>query len=270
MEGRLSGLLGPVQQVALLGVRLRALDAASEVPILGDHHAVDLAGALGLDLGRPKLPRSVVLVHAVRAKTLDNAVRRFVADHSTATVLDVGCGFDTRFARCAPPPTVDWYDVDFAELITLRERFLPSRAHLVAADVTAPGWLHDIPNDRPTMIVTDGLMALLRGQSFIALARALTEHFEVGELAFNAHSRVAMRNSRRVRGPLVIPAVGEGIDDPHEAESWDARLTLIEELSMARAPEVAQYPPVLRAIARFSALSDRLARAGDRVVRYRF
>jgi hypothetical protein len=60
-----------VQQVALLVIRLRALDAASDVPILGDRHAVDLAGAVGLDLGRPKLPSSVVLVHAVRAKTLD-------------------------------------------------------------------------------------------------------------------------------------------------------------------------------------------------------
>lgn len=269
MDSSLSGLT-PVQQVALLGVRLRALDAFSQAPILGDRRAVHLAYAVGLDLGQPKLPRSVVLVHAVRAKTLDSAVRGFITDHSNAVVVDLGCGFDTRMARCDPPSTLDWFDVDFPELTVLRERLIPSRAHLVAADVTTTGWLGEIPNDRPTMIVTDGLMALLPGLAFVALTRALTAHFDMGELAFNAYSRLAMRNSRRVRGPLAIPSVGEGIDDPHEPESWDARLTLIEELSMARVPEVAQYPPVVRAIARISARSAWLVRAGDRVVRYRF
>jgi hypothetical protein len=67
-----------------------------------------------------------------------------------------------------------------------------------------------------------------------------------------------------------MPTAGEGIDDPREPESWDARLSLIEELSMARAPEVALYPPLLRAVAHLSARSTRLVRAGDRVVRYGF
>ncbi len=99
----------------------------------------------------------------------------------------------------------------------------------------------------------------------------MTAHFDRGEFAFNAYSRLAMRNSRRMRGgPLSMPIAGEGIDDPHEPETWQARLSLIEELSMARAPEVALYPPLSRVVARLSARSPRLVRIGDRVVRHRF
>ena len=264
--------LTPVQRVAVLGLRLRALDARSDTPILGDSVSVQVAEALGLDLSTPKIPRSVVLVHAVRARMLDRLVVRFVTDHPTAVVIDLGCGLDSRRQRCAPPPEVDWYDVDFPAITGLREQLLPGGTHLVGTDITVPGWLGGLPRERPAMVVTDGLMALLSAESFIGTARAMTAHFASGELAFNAYSRLAMRNSRRVRGgPLhIAPTEGEGIDDPREPETWAAGLSLIDEHFMGRAPEVALYPPGLRALARVSARSTRLARATDRVTHYRF
>ena len=268
--------LTAVQQVSLLILRLRALDARSVTPILGDDLSVQVAESLGLDLSTPKVPRSMVLVHAVRDKMLDRLVSRFIAEHPTAVVVDLGCGLDTRRQRCAPPPGVDWYDVDFPTVIGLRERLLPDGAHLVGADVTASAWLDELPRDRPVIAVTNGLMLLLTAEAFIAMARAVTSHFDSGELAFNAYSRLAMRNSlrasRRVKsGPWSMPtAVGEGIDDPHEAETWDAGLSLIDEHFMANAPEVDLWPPVWKAVARLNARSIRFARAADRVVHYRF
>jgi O-methyltransferase involved in polyketide biosynthesis len=260
--------LTPVQQVSLLGLRLRALDARSATPILNDAVAAEVAEALGLDLASPRVPKSVVAVHAVRARTLDTVIRRFVAARPHAVVLDLGCGLDSRMQRCAPPPSVDWYDVDLPAVARLRERFLPGGGRLLGIDVVSKVWLEDLPRDRPAVVVTDGLLALLSAAEFMDMTRAVTAHFRQGELAFNVYSRLAMRNSHRMRGPLSMPTAGDGIDDPHEPEAWGARLALIEELSMARAPEVALYPPLLRAVARLSARSTRLVRAGDRVVRY--
>ncbi len=261
--------LTSVQEVCLLGLRLRALDARSRTPILGDDVAVGVAEAIGMDLDTPALPRSVALVHAVRSATFDRVVRRFTTCHPDAVVLDLGCGLDARIRRCAPPVGVDWYDVDFPEVTRLRERLLPTRSHLIGTDLTTAGWLDRVPVDRPAMIVADGLHALLSTQSFVALTRTLTTHFDRGEFAFNAYSRLAMRNSRRLRGPLAIPTRGEGFDDAREPEGWDAGLQLLEELSMARMPEVASFPLVLRGMARITARSARLRRVSDRVVRYR-
>jgi O-methyltransferase involved in polyketide biosynthesis len=53
--------------------------------------------------------------------------------------------------RVAPPSTVDWYDIDFPEVITAREQLIPDRAnaHGVGTDLTDPNWLDAIPTDRP-------------------------------------------------------------------------------------------------------------------------
>lgn len=255
--------------------RIRFVDLEPGLPALGAQQSIEYD-----DPSHPKILRSMVLVHAVRAKTLDGAVRQFVAQHPDAVVVDIGCGLDARRQRCAPGPGVDWYSVDLPAVIRLREELLLDDDHRIPADVTSPEWLQDLPRDRPTIAVTDGLMAFLTGAAFIAMAQAITSHVAGGEFTFNAYSRLAMRNSRRT-GTLggraagataaqSAPALGEGIDDPREAEGWNARLALIEELSVAHSPDVAHFPPVLRMITRIGARSARMIRAGDRVVRYRF
>jgi len=264
--------LTDLQRASLLGLRLRALDVRLPTPILNDQASLQAARDIGLNLDQPKIAQAVVAVHAVRTKTLDSIVRRFIAENPEAVVLDLGCGLDPRRHRCTPPAGVDWYDLDYPPVIELRQRFLPDADHHVAVEIGAPGWLDTLPADRPAIVVTDGLMAFLTDQAFQDMARALTARFRRGQFAFNAYSRLAMRNSRRMRsGPLwTAPTVGEGIDDPREPESWNARLRLIEQLHIALAPEVDLFPPLLRTVTRFSARSKRLLRHSDRVVRYRF
>jgi O-methyltransferase involved in polyketide biosynthesis len=55
---------------------------------------------------------------------LDAAVRQFVTRHSGAVVVDLGAGLDEGRRRVAPPPSADWYDVEFLEVIALREEVL--------------------------------------------------------------------------------------------------------------------------------------------------
>lgn len=58
--------------------------------------------------------------------------------------------------RCAPPPGVDWYDIDFPEVVDLRAECLPGPSHLVGADLTSTDWITAVPGDRPAMIVAEG------------------------------------------------------------------------------------------------------------------
>ena len=109
--------------------------------------ADEILTKVGYDLARfPALntklldPKSRVFDIAVRAKRLDEVVRRFVVHQPDAVVLDLGAGLDGRMFRVDPPPTVGWYDVDFPEVIALRGHLLPqpSNAHNIAADLTDP------------------------------------------------------------------------------------------------------------------------------------
>lgn len=264
--------LTPIQESAFLTLYLRYLDAKSRDPILGDAVSRDIGDRIDYDFGRQKVQNSLVLDLATRTKTLDRLIRDFAAKHPDAVVIDLGCGLDPRAARCGLPDSVDWYDVDYPEVMDIRERYLPGISHPVRADLRTPGWLDGIPSDRPAMVVADGLMAFVSGEQYKAMTRYVTSHFPSGEFAFNAYTRWVLKVSRYsgTWKALGTRSPGEGIDDPREAEDWGAGLHLAEELLLARAPEIEQYPEPLRTFTRICARSVKLCRVGNRVLRYRF
>nr|WP_055501842.1 class I SAM-dependent methyltransferase [Nonomuraea pusilla] len=263
--------LGLIQETLLITLYARALDARRPSPILGDTLSADLAGNIDYDFGKLKVKPNLVVTTALRARKLDDAVRAYVAAHPGCVVLDLGCGLDTRMSRCDPPPSVDWYDIDFPEVVHLRSACLPGRSHLVGADLTDSDWLSAIPGDRPAMIVAEGLFPFMSGDSFQTMTRALADRFPSGELALNGYTRFA---AWAMKYHPTIKALGieaaQGFDDPREPESWGAGLELIEEQLLTRAPEVAGFPQPLRALTRLTARSTALSRQGARVLRYRF
>ncbi|MFG3621483.1 class I SAM-dependent methyltransferase [Nocardia sp. NPDC047654] len=263
--------LDPIQETLLLTLQARALDAATRTPILGDTQQAELADRIDYDFTKLKLKPSLICGTALRAKKLDDAVRAFTLTHRNAVVLDLGCGLDTRMLRCDPSADVDWYDLDYPEVIELRGQLLPHSSHLLGVDLTQPGWTQQLPADRPAMIVAEGLLPFLPGDAFHTLIREATTHFPTGELALNGYTRFAawaMKYHPSIKA-LGIRAA-QGFDDPHEPETWDARLTLIEEQLLTRAREVALFPQPLRAITRATALSPQLSRQANRILRYAF
>ncbi|PSR68573.1 class I SAM-dependent methyltransferase [Nocardia sp. MDA0666] len=263
--------LDPLRETSLLTLYARALDTKLACPILGDTHSVGIAEMIDYDFGKLELKPSLVCGTALRAKHLDAAVRTFVADHPDAVVLDLGCGLDTRALRCDPPAGVDWYDVDFPDIVELRSQFLPDRSLRIGADLTAPGWTDALPRDRPAMIVAEGLLPFLPGDTFQRMTRELTAHFDTGELAINGYTRFAAWS---MKYHPTIKAIGitaaQGFDNPREPETWQAGLTLVEEQLLTRAPEVVDFPQPLRAATRLMSHSTALSRQGTRVLRYRF
>jgi O-methyltransferase involved in polyketide biosynthesis len=272
----------PAQESLFLTLGGRALDSRLPRPFLGDTMADEIITKVGYDLARfPALstkfldPRSRVFDIAVRAKTLDDVVRRFVSENPDSVVLDLGAGLDGRIFRVDPPPAVAWYDIDFPEVIALRARVVPPHvnAHSIGADLTDPDWLNDVPTSRPAVIVADGLIAFLTQDGFVSLLNRLARHFPCGELAFNLYTRYAIWAVKHAPGMAVIAGgvVNPGFNDPRQPERWVGGLKLVEEIFLTRAPEVAGLPPTMRVTARLAAPSPRLSRLiGTVVVRYRF
>jgi O-methyltransferase involved in polyketide biosynthesis len=264
----------PIEDSLYLTLCGRALDSRSPDPILGDPMATQVVGKLGYDCGRFRLSASPILNIAHRARKLDQIAQRFFARHPHAVGLDLGAGLDTRVFRIDPPATVDWYDVDFPEVIAARRQLLPARAHAhtIGTDLTAPDWLDAVPTDRPAVIVADGLMAFLTQDDMITLLNRLVGHFPRGDLAFNGYSRFAIWAARHYHGTQSVAGLirSPGFDDPHEPERWDPRLRLVKEILLTREPEVAQFPTALRRFTRLAAHSTALSRRGTTVLHYRF
>ena len=152
----------PLEDSLWLTLCCRALDNRSPHPILGDAMADEIVRTLHYDYGQLHIDTNLIVNVALRAKKLDEVASGFLARHPDAVGLDLGAGLDTRMIRLAPPPTLDWYDIDFPAVIAAREGLIPDHpnAHVIGADVTEGDWLDAVPTDRPAVIAADGLMGL--------------------------------------------------------------------------------------------------------------
>jgi O-methyltransferase involved in polyketide biosynthesis len=219
----------------------KALDAAAEQPILGDQLAASAVARIDYDFQALKLPKGAAVSLPLRALHFDQWTRAFLAANPEATVLHLGCGLDTRVYRIDPGPKVRWFDVDFPDVIALREQLYPEREgyRRIGSSVTDLAWLDAIPKDTPVLVVAEGLVMYLPEKDGTALFRRITEQFPGGQIAFDAYSRLMVRLVSRlavVRGAKV--ELVWGIDDPRDLEKQVPKLRLVETVEFMTMPEL--------------------------------
>ncbi|MGC1154599.1 class I SAM-dependent methyltransferase [Mycobacterium sp.] len=266
--------LAPVERTAFVTQYARALDSRCPSPILGDTLADEIVARIDFDFPAMGVPSSAVRQTALRAKMLDDRLRRFISQHPDAVIVVLGAGLDTGMLRVDPPTGVDWYDVDLPNVIALRNELVPvhDRAHTVAASLADDAWTDPIPSDRPTMLIADGLLAFLPEPVIVNLFRHIPEHFRSGELAMNDYGRVGRLSILAMK--IWFSVVGNqwayrGFADARVPQRWSPRLTLVEEASLAHPPEVDLYPLGVRVTTRLMGMTKAGARKA-RILRYRF
>ncbi|GKU34354.1 putative O-methyltransferase Omt [Mycobacterium montefiorense] len=256
----------------------RALDSQWAQPILGDTLAAEIVAKIDYDFAGLGVPASVVCQTALRAKMLDERVRAFTAEHPDAVVVDLGAGLDSGPFRVCPPDTVDWYSVDLPGVSALRRQLMPTspRAHVVTASMADQSWPNTIPANRPVMVIADGLFAFLSEPVLIGVFRRVTTYFTSGELAFNDYGRIGRftRLTVKLAPQRMFSSVGAqwgylGFDDPRVPEKWNPLLKLVEEASLAHAPEVELFPGWIRLATKVSGMFEASARKA-RILRYQF
>ncbi|TIP36868.1 MAG: class I SAM-dependent methyltransferase, partial [Mesorhizobium sp.] len=126
MAGERVDLTG-ARETLLMTLYGKALESRLPNSLLQDRFADEAVRRIDYDFSRLKVDGNLGLGFAIRAKTLDLCVADFLARYPDAIVLNLGCGLDTRIFRLDPLPGVDWFDVDYSEVIELRRRLYPPR-----------------------------------------------------------------------------------------------------------------------------------------------
>ncbi|TWT39004.1 class I SAM-dependent methyltransferase [Blastopirellula retiformator] len=240
--------------------------------LLQDHHAVGVMDRLDYDFPKLRVTRDGMISVAIRSKTLDDWTRAFLQRHPKATVLHLGCGLDSRILRVDPAEEVAWIEVDFPEVIELRQRIFAARpgCHVIGASILEADWLASIPKHRPTLVVAEGVLPYLPAAAVPELFRQITEHFDQGEIAFDAYSPLGVKTLNLLPS---IQATGArlrwGLGDPRSLESQAPRLKLVAEESGFDPGQLTRISWPLRTLAQLTQLAPPLRRLG-RLLRYRF
>ncbi|KQH81313.1 methyltransferase [Mycobacterium gordonae] len=248
-------LNGPPQTM-LATLYAKALDADAPKSILRDEYAKAAVQHIDYDWAATTITKRRAPSVAVRSAHFDNWAREFLAAHPEATVLHVGCGLDARVFRLDPGPGVRWYDIDYPEVISLRERVYPARENCrtVAASVTDPQWLADLPADRPTLFLGEGLTMYLTKDAGLALLRRVVDRFPSGELQFDAFNTFGIRTQvinsvvRRSGSTLYW-----GIDRPSDILDEVPGTRLVAWESVFDSETFALVPPAVRWMGRVMA-----------------
>jgi O-methyltransferase involved in polyketide biosynthesis len=176
----------------------KALDAGSERPILGDRFAEGAVGRIDFDWGGLKVADRWTPLVTVRTAQYDIWAAEFLARNPRATVIHLGCGLDSRVFRLDPGPGVRWFDVDYPDVVALREQLYPSRPgyHLVATSATDPSWLDEIPADGPVLLLAEGISMYLTERDGTALLQHVVDRFGTGELQIDFYNWLIIRSQR--------------------------------------------------------------------------
>ncbi|WP_116372831.1 class I SAM-dependent methyltransferase [Mycobacterium sp. MFM001] len=240
----------------------KALDADFPKPILGDRYAKEIVERIDYDWTKTAINARRAPSVATRTAHFDAWVRQFLAVHPEATVLHLGCGLDARFFRLQPGPTVEWYDVDYPEVAALRTQLYPAgeHYHVVAASVTDPAWLAEIPTGRPTLMIGEGLTMYLTEQDGIALLRRVVDRFGSGELQFDAFNWLGIR--LQVLNTVVRrsgSALQWAINKPDDILDAVPGVRLLAWQRWFESPTFAQLPASVRAMGKVMSLVPAVA-----------
>jgi O-methyltransferase involved in polyketide biosynthesis len=265
--------LSGAQETMLATLYGRAVDSRSPDSVLHDHAAQEAVERVAYDFSKTGMTDTTAIGIALRAKQLDDWVMEFLTGQQKATVLHLACGLDTRVQRLDPPSMVRWLDVDYPEVIDLRRRLLPRPSgsyETVGASVTDDAWLREVPDDRPTVAVFEGLTMYLRKEEGKRLIQRITERFPSGQLLFDVYGSLGIRLQKMV--PAVRNAGATlhwGVDDPQEIEAWHTGLTCLDAVRSVDMPGVEKMSASGRVSMRVMAHLPGFRDVG-RILRYRF
>jgi O-methyltransferase involved in polyketide biosynthesis len=253
--------LSGAPQTMLATLYAKALDADLAKPILGDRWAKGIVERIDYDWKKTAIKARNSPSVTTRSAHFDNWARQFLAVNPEAVVLHVGCGLDSRFFRLDPGPGVEWYDIDYPDVATLRRQLVPEHDHyhVVAASVTDPAWLAEIPRDRPALMIGEGLTMYLTQEDGIALLRRVVDHFPSGELQFDAFNRLGIKS--QWMNPVVRRSGSTlywGIDGPDNIVEAVPGVRLLAWVSAIESDTFKELPAYYRVMAKVMSLVPRL------------
>ena len=267
------------KETMLMTLSSRALQSQWEHPILRDPWAEEAMRHIDYDMSKTLKGVSSwgmwkeigCTIVATRAATFDLLTTRYLADHPDATVLHLGCGMDSRAFRIDPPASVEWFDVDYPDVIALRRQLFPERDgayHLIGAPLSDLRWLDEVPRDRPGLFIAEGVLHYLSETEVKALLNAVVAHFPSGQLIFDiCNPFIVKRTGSNVGGTGAT--YKWGLDDPQDIKLLEPKLELIKEFRPSELVAFSRFPFWWRVLFRVQEVNPTLRRM-ERTIVYRF
>ena len=183
--------------------------------ILRDPKAQEIWAAEGFPLKGKSKSKWLAYYMGIRSAVFDRWTQTQMEADPTAVVLHLGCGLDSRCHRVGTQGHL-WFDVDFSAVMAERKRHYQETEayHMIAADVTAAGWLDAVPGGT-AIVILEGVSMYLSPDALKGTLEGLYKHFDRVHLLMDCYTTFAAKASK-YRNPINDVGVTQvyGMDDP--------------------------------------------------------
>jgi len=239
MASRQSVRLGTVQETLLVPLYARAVESRRKHPILVDSRALGMVESIDWDFQRFNQWWRV-LGCTSRSAMFDELVKKFLRSHPEGTVVEIGCGLNTRFERL-DNGRLHWFDLDLPEVVELRRKFFTDteRRTTLAGSVLDAGWMATVrQSPGPYLFVAETVFVYLKEQEVKAALAQIAENFPCVNIAFDTTSRKAVNGANKDHARRKLDArFAWACEDPKEIEGWNIGLRLVESRTPVDVPE---------------------------------
>lgn len=239
-----------VSSTLLITLHARAKESLSRDSIIKDSKAEEMIEFIKKEIISSDNPihkkilkdrynQKLAVIMALRCRRFDQYVSDFLSKSPAGTVINLGCGLDTRFYRL-DNGSVKWYDIDFPDVIGLRKRFLEeNQRHIFIGDsILSSNWLSEVQTGGPYLILAEGVLMYLTEPDVKNLFHQIKRELGVAEIVCEVTNRYwvnKMSSSlmkwkfKRKLGMIGGAVFTFGVTDSLYFERWDKDFKLLDD-----------------------------------------
>lgn len=186
--------------------------------ILQDKKAEAIWELVGFPLKGKSKSRWLAYYMGMRSAVFDAWLQERMENDDEAIVIHIGCGMDSRILRVGNRGH-QWYDVDFAEVITERKRFYEENEeyHMIASDAREEEWLKILPKDSKVIVVMEGVSMYFESEELKNMLKNLSAYFRKVALLMDCYTTFSAKASK-YKNPINDVGVTKvyGVDNPEK------------------------------------------------------
>jgi len=242
--------ISDVSSTMLITLYARARESLSKDPVITDPKAVEMIEIIKKEIAgsdnpihqkilKDKYNPKLAVTMALRSRRFDRYVLDFLSENPGGTVVNLGCGLDTRFYR-VDNGRVLWFDIDFPEVINLRKRFLEenSRHLFFGNSILSPELIAQVKTGGPYLILAEGLFMYLQEADVKELLQRIQKELGTSEIVCEVTNRFWVEKMkspwmkwkfRRQLGMTGGAVFSFGIPDSRYFEKWSEKYQFLDE-----------------------------------------
>jgi len=175
--------MNPISNTAYYCCGVRMDDAERTPSVCNDRYARRFMDEQGLRIFEPFRGETLPNIsNIVRCRIIDDFVQREIDAHSSARVVTIGAGFDTRPYRLRGG---EWHEIDEPQIIGYKNERLPvaespnplTRVTVDFASGSLGESLRTVPSDGHIIVVIEGVFMYLEPDAIAGTLRALRGRF---------------------------------------------------------------------------------------------